>query len=73
MNSLWPAWKVAVVAAVVAFIALIVAGVATGGLNSSDPHAAGERFGEKYGLLVLLAPVVGYIVQKWRIDRHGES
>lgn len=73
MNSLWPAWKVAVVAAVIAFGALVVAGLATGGMSSGNPHAAGREFGQKYGLIVLLAPVIGYIVQKWRIDRHGES
>lgn len=73
MHSQWPAWKVAVVAAVVAFAGLVVAGIASGGMSSGNPHRAGEAFGRKYGWIVLVAPLVGYIVQKWRIDRHGET
>lgn len=73
MNDRWPAWKVALVCGVLAFIALLVAGGVSGAMSSGDPEKAGEAMGQKYGILVLLAPVVGYIVQKSRLDRDEEK
>ena len=47
MNDLWPAWKVALVTAVTAFVGLLVAGGVTGAMSSGNPEKAGEHFGPR--------------------------
>ena len=73
MNDLWPAWKVALVLGVTTFIGLMVIGLASGGLDSSSPYKLGESLGQRWGWIVFVVPLVGYIVQKWRIDRHDNT
>ena len=74
MHNLWPAWKVSLFAFLFTFIGLIVmAGVIGGGISSDDPRSAGEKVGETYGWICLAAPLLGYVFQKWRIDRAEEE
>ena len=73
MNDMWPAWKVSLFAFLFAFVALLaIAGIFGVSGSPEDPRSAGERVGATYGWIVLLAPLVGYVVQKWRLDRAQE-
>ncbi len=68
MKKLWAGWKVALLWFGVSFVSLIVIGMIIGGLGAKDPEKAGEELGRKFGIVVVLAPVAAYIIQKARID-----
>jgi hypothetical protein len=71
--GMWPAWKVSLFGFLFAFVGLLaIAGIAGGGFSSDDPRDAGEKVGQTYGWICLAAPLIGYVAQKWRIDRAAE-
>jgi hypothetical protein len=71
-NPLWPAWKVTLLALLMS-LAVIMAIAGFSGSSSDSPERAGERAGQKFGWLMLTAPLAAYIVQKLRIDNWNRA
>ena len=67
-HKLWAAWKVALLWLGFAFVVLFAIGFAVAGSGAKDPEAAGEKIGRTWGIVVVLAPIAAYIIQKMRID-----
>ncbi|MDB4953256.1 MAG: hypothetical protein JWO36_825, partial [Myxococcales bacterium] len=72
-KKITPAWKVALLAFVASFAVIVVVLAIINGISSGDPKASpyerGRSLGRQVAPFIIFAPLVGYIVQKSRIDR----
>jgi hypothetical protein len=68
-----PAWKVSLLSFLFTFLVLLVISGVYAATSGKDPNKAGEEMGEKLAIFVILAPLVGYIVQKTRLDSANKK